>query len=110
MGFLLALLSACSATAKDIVSKAVASRVHPSILTFASCAFALPFYVNLLALSPLFGADPLVYTGSFAWLVLARSISDIFEEGFIKTATKHLPRCFSLVRCRLNTFCCLCAR
>lgn len=82
MGFLLALLSACSATAKDIVSKAVASRVNPSISTFASFAFALPFYVILLALSPLFGADPLVYTGSFVWLVLARSISDIFAEGF----------------------------
>jgi drug/metabolite transporter (DMT)-like permease len=81
MGFLLAFLSACSATAKDIVSKAVAPRVHPSISTFASFAFALPFYILLLAISPLFGADPLVYTGSFMWLVVARSVSDVFAEG-----------------------------
>lgn len=82
MGFLLALLSACSATAKDIVSKAVASHVHPSVSTLASFVFALPFYLGLLAVSYLLGAEPLAYTGSFLWLVLARSISDVFAEGF----------------------------
>jgi transposase len=31
------------------------------------------------------------------------------ESGLIKTAIEHLPFCFGLVRCRLNTFCCFCA-
>jgi uncharacterized membrane protein len=82
MGFILALLSACSATAKDIVSKAVASQVHPAISTLASFVFALPFYVILLVLAVLCGVESLTYTGPFVWLVVARSISDVFAEGF----------------------------
>lgn len=82
MGFLVALISAMSSTAKDIVSKAVASRVHPDVSTFASFSFALPFYLVLLVVAALCGAEPLAYSGSFLLLVLARSITDVFAEGF----------------------------
>jgi uncharacterized membrane protein len=82
LGFILALLSACSATAKDIVSKSVASRVHPSVSTFASFIFAIPFYLALIGLSYIFGSQPLSYTGPFIWLVVARSLSDAFAEAF----------------------------
>jgi hypothetical protein len=44
MGVIAALISACTSTAKYLVSKAVASKVHPDISTFASFLFALPFY------------------------------------------------------------------
>jgi drug/metabolite transporter (DMT)-like permease len=81
MGFVVALLSAMSSTAKDIVSKTVASKVHADVSTFASFTFALPFYLLILAIASLCGGEPLAYSGSFLMLVLARSITDVFAEG-----------------------------
>lgn len=82
MGFLLAIVSAVSATAKDIVSKSLASRVNPDVSTFASFVFALPYYLILIVGLTALGFEPLAYTGAFLTLVLARSITDVFAEGF----------------------------
>jgi drug/metabolite transporter (DMT)-like permease len=82
MGLLLALASAFSATAKDIVSKSFASRVHPDLSTLASFIFALPFYLILLIGAKLFGLEPFNFSGNFILLVVLRSITDVFAEGF----------------------------
>lgn len=82
MGLLIALVSAFSATAKDIVSKALASKVHPDLSTLASFLFALPFYAVLIVGAAFLGYEPFVVSGSFLMLVLARSVTDVFAEGF----------------------------
>jgi uncharacterized membrane protein len=82
MGFLVALISAFCSTAKDIVSKSLATKVHADVSTFASFLFALPFYLVVMVVVSLFGVQTLSYTGSFFALVLARSITDVFAEGF----------------------------
>ena len=81
MGFIATLISACTLTAKDLVSKAVASKVHPDISTFASFLFALPFYGLLFLALYLFGGEWVVLSRTFLLLVLMRGISDVFAEG-----------------------------
>ena len=81
MGVISALLCACTSTAKDLVSKAVASRVDPDVSTFASFLYALPFYgVILLILHALGGEGPNL-SRTFLLLVLMRGVSDVFAEG-----------------------------
>jgi len=82
MGFLIALVSALSSTAKDVVSKSLSAKVHADISTLASFLFALPYYLVIIAIAQVFGMNPLEYSGSFLTLVFARSISDVFAEGF----------------------------
>ena len=82
MGFLAALISAFSATAKDVVSKSLSAKVHPDVSTFASFIFALPYYIVVIAIAAACGMEPLIYSGYFLILVLARSITDVFAEGF----------------------------
>jgi uncharacterized membrane protein len=82
MGLIYALITAVSATTKDIVSKSLASKVDSDVSTFASFLFALPFYVVIILVAILCGGAPLAYGGSFLALVLARSVSDVFAEGF----------------------------
>jgi drug/metabolite transporter (DMT)-like permease len=82
MGFLAAIVSALCSTAKDIVSKALAGRVHPDLSTFASFLFALPFYLLIMAISYISGSAAFDFAGPFIWLVLARSITDVFAESF----------------------------
>ncbi len=81
MGVIAALISACTSTAKDIVSKAVSSKVDPDISTFASFLFALPFYGLIFIALYLFGDEGLVLSRTFLLLVLIRGISDVFAEG-----------------------------
>jgi len=82
MGFLIALVSAVSATAKDIVSKALAGKVNSDVSTLASFLFALPFYGVVIVVAQIFGLQPLAYSGTFLTLVLLRSITDVFAESF----------------------------
>lgn len=82
MGFLVTIFSALCSTAKDIVSKGLASRVHSDVSTFASFLFALPFYVLIVIIASLVGYEPLAFSGPFLWLVVARSITDVFAESF----------------------------
>jgi drug/metabolite transporter (DMT)-like permease len=82
MGFLVTIFCALCSTAKDIVSKGLASRVHSDVSTFASFLFALPFYALIIVMAALLGLEPLAFSGPFLWLVLARSVTDVFAEGF----------------------------
>jgi drug/metabolite transporter (DMT)-like permease len=81
MGVIAALLCACTSTAKDLVSKAVASKVHPDTSTFASFVYALPFYAVIFAVLHLAGGEGLRLSQTFLLLVLLRGISDVFAEG-----------------------------
>lgn len=81
MGVIAALLSACTLTAKDLVSKGVASKTHPDVSTFASFLYALPFYAIIFLVLYLTGGGALVLSQQFLVLVLMRGISDIFAEG-----------------------------
>lgn len=82
MGFLVTIFSALCSTAKDIVSKGLASRVHSDVSTCASFLFALPFYIVIVVVAAVLGLEPLAFSGQFLWLVLARSVTDVFAESF----------------------------
>jgi drug/metabolite transporter (DMT)-like permease len=56
--------------------------VHSDVSTFASFLFALPFYALIIVMAALLGLEPLAFSGPFLWLVLARSVTDVFAEGF----------------------------
>ena len=78
-------LSACSAlmmTAKDVVSKKVSVSVTPRTNTFASFAYALPYYAVLLAGLYALGFESFLVTEGFILFVFLRALSDIFAEGF----------------------------
>jgi drug/metabolite transporter (DMT)-like permease len=81
MGIIATLLAACAATAKDLVSKSVASKVNPDISTFASFLFALPFYAIILAALYLYGEPIGSLSRAFLALVVMRGISDVCAEG-----------------------------
>jgi drug/metabolite transporter (DMT)-like permease len=81
MGVIAALICACTSTAKDLVSKAVASKVHADISTFASFLYALPFYALIFIVLYFCGDEGIVLSQTFLLLVLMRGISDVFAEG-----------------------------
>jgi drug/metabolite transporter (DMT)-like permease len=81
MGILAALISAFAVTARDIVSKFLASRVHPDTSTFASFAFALLFYAVLMVAAYIAGWETFEVSSHFLTLVLLRSLSDVVAEG-----------------------------
>jgi drug/metabolite transporter (DMT)-like permease len=81
MGLLAAFLSTVFAASKDLVSKRLASRLHGTVSTFASFAFALPFYLVALLAFALLGQNPVVPSWFFVQLVLLRALTDSFAEG-----------------------------
>ncbi|HWG47260.1 MAG TPA: EamA family transporter [Gemmataceae bacterium] len=89
MGLLAALLSALFSSSKDLMSKRLAFRLDGTASTFASFAFALPFYVLLLAGLYLFGHEAFTYSLAFLTLVLLRSITDTFAEWMKMYALGH---------------------
>lgn len=86
MGLLYAISAAFLVTAKDVVSKAVASKVSGTISTIASFLYALPFYLALIVIAILTGYEDLSFTSKFIGLVLLRAITDIGAEWFKMTA------------------------
>jgi drug/metabolite transporter (DMT)-like permease len=89
MGLFAALLSAVFSASKDLVSKRLAVQLTGTVSTFASFAFALPFYVVLLAVLYLCQLETLELTLSFLLLVLLRSITDTFAEWMKMSAFAH---------------------
>ena len=81
MGIIAALISACTASAKDLVSKSVASRVHPDISTFASFLYALPCYGLIFVALYFSGEEWIGLSQKFFILVLMRGLSDVVAEG-----------------------------
>jgi drug/metabolite transporter (DMT)-like permease len=89
MGILAALCSAVFSSSKDIISKKMAARIDGLASTFASFAFALPFYVVVLAVLSIAGYDIFDFSMAFWWLVLARALTDSFAEGMKMYAFAH---------------------
>jgi drug/metabolite transporter (DMT)-like permease len=84
-----ALLSTFFSAFKDLVSKQLASRLDGTTSTFASFAFALPFYAIALALLTLAGQNAYVVSLLFFQLVLLRAFTDAFAEGMKMYALAH---------------------
>jgi drug/metabolite transporter (DMT)-like permease len=89
MGIFAALLSAIFSTSKDVLSKKLAVRIDGTASTFASFAFAIPFYLIVLAGLWLLGHDIFTFSLTFWWLVLARALTDTFAEGMKMYAFSH---------------------
>lgn len=80
MGLFAAFASAVLSATKDLISKRLSFQVDGTASTFASFAFALPFYVVLLAGLYVFGNEELALTRDFLILVLLRASTDTFAE------------------------------
>jgi drug/metabolite transporter (DMT)-like permease len=89
MGLLAALLSALFSSSKDLMSKRLAFRLDGTVSTFASFAFALPFYIVLLTILYLLGYESFTCSLLFLALVLLRSITDTFGEWMKMYALAH---------------------
>ncbi len=77
-----AFASAACVTAKDTVSKQLASRVDGTISAFASFVYALPFYFAFLGLTWALGYENFAVGQGFFYWILLRSFSDAFFEWF----------------------------
>jgi drug/metabolite transporter (DMT)-like permease len=89
MGFLAATLSAVFSSCKDLLSKRLAFRLDGTSSTFASFAFALPFYIPALAFLYWLGLEDFERSVPFLVLILLRSITDTFAEGMKMHAFAH---------------------
>src|SRR2546430_5357494 len=82
------LFSAMCASAKDLFSKRLSFRIDGATSTFASFAFALPFYLTALAILYAFGlseaSSPILLS-----FVLARAVTDTLAEGLKMYAFTH---------------------
>ena len=86
MGILAALISALFATSKDLLSKHVSRNVDGTVSTFASFAFALPYYALLMAVLWVCGFEDFAWSAGFWGYVLVRSVTDAAAEWFKMTA------------------------
>jgi drug/metabolite transporter (DMT)-like permease len=89
MGFLAALLAAVFSSSKDLVSKRLSYQLDGTVSTFASFAYALPYYVVLLAVLYLLGRETFDYSLHFLVLVLLRASTDTFAEWMKMYAFAH---------------------
>jgi uncharacterized membrane protein len=89
MGLIAALASAVLASAKDLVSKRLAFRLDGTASTFASFAYALPFYVLILTVLYFLEEETFALSGAFLLLVLLRSITDTLAEWLKMSAFTH---------------------
>lgn len=89
MGLLAAFLSATLSASKDLISKRLASRLDGTASTFASFAYALPFYAVVLIVAYLLGWEVTTFTSTFWVLVLLRAITDTLAEGLKMHAFAH---------------------
>ncbi len=88
-GVVAACLSACFSSAKDLVSKRLAFQLDGTLSTFASFAYALPFYVVILAVEYVRGSEVFTFTLAFWGYVVIRSLTDCFAEGMKMHAFAH---------------------
>jgi drug/metabolite transporter (DMT)-like permease len=83
------LFSATCVTAKDLLSKRLSFRIDGATSTFASFAFALPFYVAVLAIMHALGLSRFGFTNTFVTFVLLRAVTDTLAEGLKMYAFAH---------------------
>lgn len=81
MGIFYALLSALFSASKDLLSKRLAFQIDGLTSTFASFAFALPFYVAFLGVLYFLGYGTFTLVSNFFLLVFLRSVTDVLAEG-----------------------------
>src|SRR5947209_14169162 len=89
MNFLAAVLSAVFSSAKDLLSKRLAFRLDGTASTYASFAYALPYYLLMLAILWLLGYENFTCSLSFLLLVVLRSVTDAVAEGMKMHAFCH---------------------
>jgi len=89
MGVFASLLSAVLSASKDLISKKLAFRLDGMSSTFASFAFALPFYAVALGVLFLAGEEVATWSKPFLLLVLARAVTDTLAEGLKMYALAH---------------------
>jgi drug/metabolite transporter (DMT)-like permease len=89
VGLLAALLSAVCSSSKDLVSKKLAFRLDGTASTFASFAFALPYYLVVLAILAALGEETFSYSLGFLAVLFLRSVTDAFAEGLKMHALAH---------------------
>lgn len=82
MGSILAILASCLASAKDLTSKQLASRISPNLSTFGSFCFALPFYLILLFILWGLGLESFSIGTAFLSYVAIRALTDTVAESF----------------------------
>lgn len=79
-GVLAALTLAAAVTIKDIFSKRVSTSISGALSTFASFAYALPFYLALLPLLWIAGYENFTIAAGFSLWIVLRSLSDLGAE------------------------------
>jgi uncharacterized membrane protein len=89
MGLLAALFSATLAGAKDLLSKRLAFDIDGTTSTFASFAFALPFYVVVLVVLYAMDLETFDYSLGFFMLVVLRATTDTVAEWMKMHAFSH---------------------
>lgn len=89
MGLLASLLSAVFAASKDLVSKRLASQLDGTTSTFASFAFALPYYVVVLGILVYLEKETLTWSRAFLTMVLLRAVTDSLAEWMKMHALAH---------------------
>ncbi len=82
MGLLACFLGALSFSAKDIVSKLLSLKVDGTSSTFASFAFAVPYYALIILLAWQLGLEDFIVGPEFTTLVLLRALTDSGAEWF----------------------------
>ncbi len=82
------LFSAACAAGKDLLSKRLSFRIDGATSTFASFAFALPFYLAALTILYALGLSKFGST-IFIIFVLARAVTDTLAEGLKMYAFAH---------------------
>lgn len=80
LGYIAAFTGAIFVSAKDLVSKKLAYTTTGTLSAFASFAFAIPYYVLLLAILYGFGLEDFSYKPQFFLYVLLRSTTDVGAE------------------------------
>src|SRR5262249_416615 len=89
MGFFAATLSAIFSSSKDLLSKRLAFRLDGTTSTFASFAYALPFYIAVLTVLYWLGVEDFERSVSFLGLILVRGIPYTFPEGMTMHGFAH---------------------
>ena len=89
MGLILSVLSASLSASKDLVSKRLAFRLDGTASTYASFAYALPYYLVVLGVLWAAGHETFVFSAAFLVLVLLRALTDTLAEWMKMHALSH---------------------
>jgi drug/metabolite transporter (DMT)-like permease len=100
LGFLLSVIAALLASAKDFVSKQLSFGVGGTVSAFASFAFAVPFYIVLLAVLYFLGFEEFAFSTAFLTFVVLRALTDSCAELCKMHAFKHCD--LSVVSCLVS--------